>query len=84
MKSDDESAIANFLERGGRVQKVEAAIAVKEPEVITYLASCGLKVKYFPSDMKGYSCNGRRYTLQGLMRLANTHRRTQKLPPFML
>jgi len=84
MKSEDASAIASFLDQGGEVRKVQAAIPATEQEVLVYLASCGLTVKCFPGDSKPYACNGKRYSMDGLLRLANEHRRSQQLSPLML
>jgi hypothetical protein len=84
MKPADADAVANYVEHGGLVVRVEAAIVVSEREVMDYLAERGLPVKYFAEASMPYKCNGRRYSISGLLRLANKHRRGQQLPPMML
>ena len=84
MKSADVEAIAKFLQRGGQIRKVAATIPATEQDVVGYLAERGLTVKYLPGDSKPYACNCRRYSPDGLLRLANTHRSANQLPPLML
>ena len=84
MKSEDADAIARFIQQGGQVQKVTAAMPASEGEILAYLAECGLTVKFFPGDRKPYSCLGRRYSIDGLVRLANIRRAAQHVPPLML
>lgn len=84
MKAADANAIAHFMEQGGQVLKGKAAISATEQEVLVYLASCGVTVKYFPGDLKPYAYNRRRYSIDGLLRLANEHRRAQRLSPLMV
>ena len=85
MKRADADAIAQFEQRGGKVRKVAAAVPASEQEVLAYLVEgCGLTLKYFPGDLKPYACRSRRYSIDGLVRLANTYRIGQQLPPLML
>ena len=84
MRPDDADAIADFLKQGGEILRVPDPTPVTEQELLVYLATCGLKVKYFPGDMKPYAYQRRRYTALGLLRVANTYRRAQQLSPFML
>ena len=84
MKPADTDAIARFIQRGGQIRKVAATIPATEQDVLAYLAGRGLTVKYFPGESKPYACNCRRYSLDGLLRLANTHRSEKQLPPLML
>ena len=84
MKPADSDVIANFIAQGGKVLKAPAAIAATEQDVLAYRASCGVTVKYVPGTMSPYACRRRRYTLGGLVRLANGYRRMQQLPPMML
>ena len=84
MKPTDFDAIANFLAQGGQVLKASAAIPATEQDVLVYLASCGLRVRYVPGTSNPYSCMQRRYNANGLLKLANEYRRSQKLPPMML
>ena len=84
MKPADADAIARFMNEGGQVRKVTATIAANEADVLAYLEGCGLPVKSVPGDMKPYSCRGRRYSLEGLVRFANVYRVAQELPPFTL
>ena len=84
MKPTDLDAIANFIAQGGLVQKARAAIPATEQDVLVYLASCGLSVKYIPGTLHPYACRRRRYNANGLLKLANEYRRAQNLPPMML
>ena len=80
----DAKAIAEFLDRGGRVARVKDPITATEQEVIDFLESCGVTARYLPGDMKAYWCNNRRVSMTALVRLANTHRYAQKLAPFAI
>lgn len=84
MKRDDANAIADFLEDGGQIVKMKAAIPATEQDLYNYLASCGLPVKYAPGEAKPYRCNTKGYNLTALLRFANDHRRSQQLAPLML
>ena len=85
MKPADADAIARFVQQGGQVNKVVAPIPTTEGQVVAYLADgCGLTVKFFPGDLKPYACRGRRYSIHGLIGLANIYRTAQQLPPITL
>ena len=84
MKPIDSDAIANFIAQGGQVLKASPAIPATEQDVLVYLASCGLRVKYVAGTSTPYACMKRRYSANGLLKLANEYRRSQKLPPMML
>ena len=85
MKSEDASAIADFLEQGGEVRKMGDVIPATRQEVVTYLASCGVQLRYIPEDDRPYvDTKKRRYSVTRLVRLANGHRRSQGLPPLAL
>jgi len=84
MKSDDANAIADYLKEGGRIIKVEETVPVRAQEILDYLAALGLTAKYHPGDSKPYAHNHRRYSIDGLVRLANEHRQAEKHPPFAL
>jgi len=84
MKPSDARAIAEFLEQGGKIKKIQQPIAATEQEILDYLASCGVSVKYFPDVLLPYQCLGRRHNLASIVRMANDCRRSQKLSPFAL
>ena len=84
MNPSDASAIAEYLKDGGPVIRVAEAVRATEQEVLDYLRTRGLEVKYFPDDPKPYLCAKKRYSLTSLARLANSHRRSQQLSPFAL
>jgi hypothetical protein len=85
MKLEDTSAIAIFLQQGGEVRKMADVIPVTRQEVLAYLASCGVQLRYIPEDDRPYvSSDKRRYSITGLLRLANSHRRALGLPPFAI
>jgi len=77
-------AIAEYLEDGGKVRKIQEAIPASEPEVLHYLATCGIDVKYFPDGTKPYSYQNKYFSPAGLVLFANRHRRQRRLPPFVL
>jgi hypothetical protein len=80
----DARAIAEFLNRGGRIAKVKDPVTATEQEVIDFLLTCGVTAKYLPGDMKAYWCNNRRVSMTALVRLANTYRYAQQLAPFAI
>jgi hypothetical protein len=84
VKREDQSAIAEYFQGGGEIQRVQGPIRINERELIDYLASCGFPVKYFAGDTKPYACNGKRYSLDKIVRFANEQRRLERLPPIML
>ena len=84
MKREDQSAIAEYFQGGGEIQRVELPNRVHERDVIDYLTQCGLPVKHFPGEMKPYGCNGKRYSLEKRLRFATEQRKRQRLPPVML
>jgi len=76
-------AIADFMRNGGKVVKVQEAIPVTVPELLEYLASCGIRAKYSPSS--GTFVRGQRqYSLRKLVEVANTYRSAQQLPPLAI
>lgn len=76
-------AIADFMRSGGKVVKVQEAIPVTVPELLEYLASCGIRTKYSPGS--GTFLRGkRRCSLRKLVEVANTYRSAQQLPPFAI
>lgn len=83
MKPSYESAVAKFLEDGGRVSRVAESIDVTEPELLRYLENSGNAVTHEPEG-RSYWCGGERLSLQGLVALANHHRSLAGLPPFAL
>ena len=84
MKAADADAIAQFVALGGKIRKLEDPVAVTDQQVLAYLAKCGLKVKCVPGEAKPYACIARRFSMDGLVRLANTYRAGENLPPMML
>ena len=81
MKRTYESAIAEFFQGGGEVRRIETPVRVSEQELFEYLAKCDLPVKVFVGELKPYGCNGKRFTMAALLRLANDR---QQSPPLML
>ena len=80
----DSDAIAEFLRDGGRIRKMREAVPATEHEVLDYLASIGVKAKFTPGLAKSYLCKSKRYSWEGLVSLANDHRRSQQLSPFLV
>jgi len=76
-------AISNFIEKGGRVVRLQGTIPVTAPEVLEYLLARGIRADYSPGHSRLYLCKGKLITLSKLIELANRHRRGQHLPPFV-
>jgi len=75
--------IADFIQKGGRIVKLQQTIPVTGPEVLDYLVSCGLSANYSPGSSRLYLFKGRVLSLRKLIKLANEHRLEQQLPPFV-
>lgn len=84
MDPAQKKAIADYLQDGGKIRKVQEAIPVSEPEVLHYLATCGIDIKYFPGGIRPYSYQNKYFSPSGLVSFANGHRRSRRLPPFVL
>ena len=84
MKPADDSLIVEFLKAGGRVSRVKESVRVSEGELLDYLASCGITIKYSAGPSGAYRYEGKRVHLSTLLGLANQHRRTDQLSPFAL
>ena len=83
MKPSDETAIAKFLDAGGRVSHVKETVEVSEPELLRFLADCGIVVTY-RAEGRCFRYQGKRITLSALVPVANRHRSLIGLPPFAL
>lgn len=76
-------AIVDFVSNGGKIVKVQETIPVTVPELLEYLASCGISAKYSLSS--GTFVRGQRqHSLRKLVVVANTYRTAQQLPPFAI
>jgi len=84
MGPEDALRVANYLKGGGRIVKVKATVPVTEEELLDYLSTRGTHPKYQRGDAKPYLYNDARFSLEGLMRLANHYREAEQLPPFAL
>ena len=80
--SQHSDVVADFIKQGGEVAKLPESVPVSGPEVIHYLESCGVKVKYARGDSNPYVYSGRRCSLKKLIEVANVYRRAVNLPPF--
>lgn len=67
-------AIADFLREGGKVTTLESPMPVSVDEVISYLATCGVEVKCAVGEKNPYLFNRKRYSADGLARIANGFR----------
>ena len=74
--------VADFIKRGGEIAKLRESIPVSGSEVVEYLESCGIQVKYARGDSNPYVYLGKRRSLKKLIEVANVYRRAQNLPPF--
>ena len=77
-------AIAAFFEKGGQVEKLQGTIPVTAPEVLEYLRCRGIRANYSPGHPRLFLCKGKLVTLGELVEVANGHRSTHQLPPFVL
>ena len=84
MNPADADAVAEYLKDGGEVFKAQGTIAATDQEIIEYLATRGIHARYCDGDLLPYLCGGTRYSAAALVRLANTTRRAEQLPPFAL
>ena len=85
MNSADQLAIAEFLKAGGRVSCIQEAVRVSEPELLDYLAGCGIVAPHKGGDgSRPYLCRGKRVNASSLVEIANQHRNLLNLPPFAL
>jgi hypothetical protein len=75
--------IADFIQKGGRIVKLQHTIPVTGSEVLDYLANCGLSANYSPGNSRLYLCKGRLLSLRKLIKVANGYRSEQQLPPFV-
>ena len=80
---ESQQAVADFIQKGGSVVKVQQTIPVTAPEVLNYLTASGLCANYSPGKSGLYMCNGKVLSLRKLILVANEHRRTEELPPFV-
>jgi hypothetical protein len=80
---DSADAISEFIEKGGRVVRLQGTIPVTAPEVLEYLLARGIRADYSPGHPRRYLCKGNSVTLSKLLAVANTYRRRQQLPPFV-
>jgi|SoiMethySBSTD1v2_1073268.scaffolds.fasta_scaffold12722_3 hypothetical protein len=76
-------AISAFIEKGGRVVRLQGTIPVTVAEVLDYLWSRGVRADYSPGHARLYVCKGKLITLSKLLEVANRHRRAEQLPPFV-
>ena len=84
MKPSDERAIGAFLSAGGRILHVKESVRVSEPELLDYLAGCGIMVRYKAGDQRQYLWRRKRVSATALVAMANQHRSLLGLPPFAL
>ena len=78
------NVVASFLRGGGRITKLQAAVAVTELELLDYIRTCGFRVRYADDNRNGYICDRKRVNLRWLLDLANDHRRSHQLSLFTI
>ena len=79
--------VADFLARGGCVQKFPEATPTSVCDILLYLDSLGVKVESVPAANFGgirYMYDGDVTSLESLLALANQHRKWTGLAPFEL
>lgn len=79
--------VADFLARGGTIQRVPAPQPTIADDVVQYLQECNIDVQPVP-DPSGattsYVYKGQLINLKTLVAIANRHRSRRRLPPFQL
>ena len=83
MSDSNETAIARFLSSGGRVSRLTETVSISESELLSYLAARGTVARYAPGDRRAYLCRNTRMSVYALITLANQHRTSDGLPPFV-
>jgi hypothetical protein len=81
-----EQMIAAFLAKGGRIRKCPEARPTTVVDILQYLRSRSVKIEPLPSrgGRAAYLLGTKAINSKDLVRLANGHRRRQRLPPFDL
>ena len=80
---DSNDPIAAFIEKGGRVVRLQETLPVTAPEVLEYLVSLGITANYSPGHPRFFLYKGQLVSLGKLVAVANRHRRAEHLPPFV-
>jgi hypothetical protein len=79
--------VADFLARGGTIQRVPAPKPTVAEDVVQYLQERNIEVQPVP-DPTGTATNyvykGQLINLKTLVAIANRHRSRRRLPPFQL
>ena len=75
--------IAAFLEKGGRVVRLQETFAVTASEVVEYLVALGIEAKHSPRHPGRYFYKDKLVSLNKLILVANRHRRAEQLPLFV-
>ena len=87
-RRDVDAMVAAFLARGRAIQKIPAAQPTTAVDILHYLKEQGIEVQSAPVSQgfgEGkYLLDGEIVDLKKLLRLANSRRRRQRLPPFEL
>ena len=78
----DSSGVDAFLQHGGRITKVASTVPATEREILDFMTSVGSPVRCLLGEAKPYVHERRRYSIEGIVRLANHYRSRDGLPPF--
>ena len=84
MSPAQEKALSEYLRGGGPIKKLDPTIVTTVADVVAYLASCGIPVRYLGGSERPYIAEGKRYSASALVRFANINRQQQRLAPFAL
>jgi hypothetical protein len=79
--------VADFLARGGTIQKVPAPKPTVADDVVQYLQEHDIDIQPVPDPTGGttsYVYKGQLINLKALVAIANRHRSRRRLPPFQL
>ena len=79
--------VADFLSRGGTIQRVPPPEPTVAEDVVQYLQERNVEVQPVPDPAGGttnYVYKGQLINLKTLVAIANRHRSRRRLPPFQL
>jgi len=86
LREQTEAMVAEYLARGGRIQRVSAAKPPVAAHVLEYLQGRNIDVQPLPNEGgdQSYVYKGQVINLKTLLAIANRHRSRRHLPPFQM
>ena len=87
LRQQTAAMVADFLARGGTIQRVPPPEPTVADDVVQYLQERNIEVQPIPDQAGGttnYVYKGQLINLKALVAIANRHRSRRRLPPFQL